>query len=744
MRLADGTGVVVYAADGGTDAIDQYTRVLAAALSATGVAVEYAGEGLRGVLGAERLPDWVLLQYNPFSYARWGFAPHLVRDAIVLRRRGVAFGLMVHEAWVEMADWRSGLMGLWQRLQLRALVHLADRVLTSTDALAREIGHGAVTVPVPSNIPAGAVSREAARAALGLDGQLVVALFGRAHPSRALDHAEAAIAALAGEYGARRLMVLNLGDGAPAIRVPGGVEMRSPGFQEAQRLSLCLTASDLVLLPFTDGVSTRRTTLAAALAHGRPIVGLRGANTDAMLAAASGTAMLLTAAGDKDAFAREAVSVTRSPALMRRLGAQARELYDQEFAPDRVARRVATALGGVAPAGRRPSGAHSRAAAGKLVFVANDVGDLGGMERQSAELVRRLLDAGWQVTVIARTCDLRPAAGLRFVRVRLPARPAALAYPGFVAAASMLARRRGDSLLHTTGALVLNRADVSTVHYCHRTAARLLEGSRASRASRLYRINAAAAGALARAAELWCYRPARTGVLCAVSPGVAGELRDGFPAMRDAIRTVPNGVDTDRFAPDPGARAAARSELGLNARDRLAVFVGGDWERKGLRHAVDALALAPGWHLAVAGAGEAQPLVARARQAGTGGRLHILGPVHDTPRLYAAGDAFVLPTAYETFSLVTYEAAASGLPLLVTRVSGVEDLLEDGANGWFIDREPVGIAARLRQLSDDPQLARALGDRARTAAARHSWGAMADGYLAVYSELTAAAPLPAR
>src|ERR1700752_1895677 len=113
------------------------------------------------------------------------------------------------------------------------------------------------------------------------------------------------------------------------------------------------------------------------------------------------------------------------------------------------------------------------------------------MERQSAELVRHLIDAGHQVTVLARTCDLAEHPRLRFVRVPTPRRPATLAYPLFAVAASLLAVRRGGALLHTTGAIVFNRADVSTVHYCHRAAAGVVEGSRASRRGRLYQLNAA-------------------------------------------------------------------------------------------------------------------------------------------------------------------------------------------------------------------------------------------------------------
>lgn len=374
----------------------------------------------------------------------------------------------------------------------------------------------------------------------------------------------------------------------------------------------------------------------------------------------------------------------------------------------------------------------------EIIFVAMDVGGSGGMERHAERLIERLLDAGRSVTVVARTCTLTPRAGLRFVRVPTPARPASIAYPAFVTVASFLVAGRRGALLHTTGAIVANRADISTVHYCHRAAVAHLAGSRATRPTRLYRMNAAITKRLSLAGEAWCYRPARTRVLCAVSRGVAGELRTGFPAAAGSVRTVPNGVDPEVFRPDPEARRLVRHQLGIDGEAPMALFAGGDWERKGLQHAVDALTHAPEWHLAVAGRGDAAALQNRAERTGTASRLHVLGAVNDMPRLYAAADAFVFPTAYEAFPLVVLEAAASGLPLLVTCVNGVEDLLHDGVNGWFITQSGADIGRRLSQLHRDPELRRAMGGAARRSAGRFSWDAMADGYLSLYGELVAA------
>jgi UDP-glucose:(heptosyl)LPS alpha-1,3-glucosyltransferase len=103
--------------------------------------------------------------------------------------------------------------------------------------------------------------------------------------------------------------------------------------------------------------------------------------------------------------------------------------------------------------------------------------------------------------------------------------------------------------------------------------------------------------------------------------------------------------------------------------------------------------------------------------------------------LYAASDAFVLPTTYEAFPLVSLEAAASGLPMLVTRVNGVEDFLLDGVTGWFVERDSADIAGRLNELRTDPARAIQMAVRAREAAGRYSWEAMAHRYLSLYDQV---------
>lgn len=370
-----------------------------------------------------------------------------------------------------------------------------------------------------------------------------------------------------------------------------------------------------------------------------------------------------------------------------------------------------------------------------VTIVAHHVGTAGGMESQLGRLVAGLLERGHEVTIVARACRVAPHPRLRFVRVTGPDRPFPLRFAWFFVAGSVAAHRHRRGLLHTTGALVANRADVSTVHFCHRAFART-GLTRTDHDSLPYRLNSALTTSLSRAAEALAYRPSHTRRLVGVSFGVAGELRCLFPGVAEEVSTIPNGVDLERFKPDPVARQQVRAEIAAAPDELIAVFVGTEWERKGLRHAIEALAAAPRWWLLVAGSGDEVRVRQLAQQTGVAARVRFLGLRDDAQRVLAAGDAFVLPTAYESFSLATFEAAACGLPILNTRVHGVDELLADGVNGWFVERDGAEVAGRLRAL-EDPELRVSMGKQARSAAAGFGWDPVVDAYAELYERLSA-------
>jgi glycosyltransferase involved in cell wall biosynthesis len=114
---------------------------------------------------------------------------------------------------------------------------------------------------------------------------------------------------------------------------------------------------------------------------------------------------------------------------------------------------------------------------------------------------------------------------------------------------------------------------------------------------------------------------------------------------------------------------------------------------------------------------------------GLEGQVVFVGYQRDVcPYLWSA-DAFTFPSFYETFSLVAFEAAAAGLPLLVSQLNGVEDLLRDGENGILLERTPERVADGIKRFLDmSPEARGAMGERARQDVQRYS----AENFLAAW------------
>lgn len=364
-----------------------------------------------------------------------------------------------------------------------------------------------------------------------------------------------------------------------------------------------------------------------------------------------------------------------------------------------------------------------------VTVVAHEVHAQGGMERAQAEVILGLLDRGWTVQVVARVCDLDPHPRLTWRRVRTPRRPFAIAYPLFAVVAMVVLALRRRGVVSALGAIVPNRVDVVVVQFCHH-GFRAAETARASRDTLPRRLNDALGRRLALGFERWCYRAGRVRRFIAVSDLIRTELETHFGHAARSVDVVPNGVDVERFRPDPQRRMAFRSEHGLAQDARVALFAGGDWERKGLGVALQGCA-GTGWSLLVVGEGDEGDYLREASRL----RVPALftGRVADPSSAFAAADAFVLPSAYEGFALVTIEAAASGLPLVVTEATGAGGLAADGG-GLLVGRAAGDIRAALIALSDD-EVRRTAGAVARRAATELTWPRIIDRYEATFARM---------
>jgi glycosyltransferase involved in cell wall biosynthesis len=307
-----------------------------------------------------RRPDWVLLQYNPFSYGKRGWNPYLPGVMARIKREspGTRVAVMAHETFVPPESLKFRVMRAYQQDQFRRLGREADLMLLSIEGWAREFQGWfpripVLHLPVGSNMAVASILREEARERLGIrPGAVVVGLFGQAHPSRMLDWVGAAVQA------ARRerpdTVLLYVGPHETEVRrFSGDVPVIGGGPFAPEEVSRRFAAMDIHLTPFLDGASTRRTSLMTGLQHGIATVSTRGGHTDSVLAQEDGSALFLPPVGDQKQFDQIVLDLLRDPALRERVGRAGQRLYAEQFDWPRICGNLLDAFAAAGPEGAR-------------------------------------------------------------------------------------------------------------------------------------------------------------------------------------------------------------------------------------------------------------------------------------------------------------------------------------------------------------------------------------------------------
>lgn len=374
----------------------------------------------------------------------------------------------------------------------------------------------------------------------------------------------------------------------------------------------------------------------------------------------------------------------------------------------------------------------------EIVQVVQEFSRDGGVENVAFELAKAFTRAGARNSVVAAVVADDGEAPSEIEQItpwlsRVPTRGAMrhigrlVVMPIFTLAATLALRRRPRTAQIISHGDCL-RGDILVVHAVN---AESLAQKREAGDWR-WRLNPMHYWVALR--DRWMIGGLRYRKYVAVSARVREELQSHYNVPDERIRIIYNGIDLDRFQASEEARAQIRSEFGIPRDARLLLFVGHEFARKGLAPLIEALSiLGERYWLAVVGSDNPARYRKLAEQAES--RLVFCGARRDVAAFYAAADAFVLPTAYETFSLVCMEAMAAGLPVFATRVGGIEDYLRDGVNGFAIERSARNITEKLCSAFEDEAGFATLRAGARATAESFGWDSVATKYLELLEEL---------
>lgn len=200
--------------------------------------------------------------------------------------------------------------------------------------------------------------------------------------------------------------------------------------------------------------------------------------------------------------------------------------------------------------------------------------------------------------------------------------------------------------------------------------------------------------------------------IIAVSDAVSSELMEFVPYQR--IVTIRNGVDYRRF--EGYTRSEALAAMGLKADHFIIGVVARLIPEKGITCLLQAAALLqhilPQVRFVIVGDGPMRgQLEQYARALQLQEHVKFLGFRRDVPLLMAGWDLFVLPSFSEGLSVSVLEAMAAKLPLVVSDIPSMREVVVPGKSGLFFTPNDVpGLAAAILQIAKDPSKQQRMGD----------------------------------
>ena len=245
--------------------------------------------------------------------------------------------------------------------------------------------------------------------------------------------------------------------------------------------------------------------------------------------------------------------------------------------------------------------------------------------------------------------------------------------------------------------------------------------------------------------------------LVAATPAERIQLMWLYRADMHKIHVIPPGVDIQHFTPLDRAEARAAIDLPMDEEDRMILFVGRIEPLKGIDTLLQALAILDkdlpngldNLCLSIIGGDprECDDEMVRLKHMscdlGLNDFVFFLGSMSQETLqyYYAAAEAVIMPSHYESFGLVALEAMASGTPVIASEVGGLAYLVQDGVTGFHVpDREPEELAGRIRLLLENEELREQMCDASVRRARNYVWPLIADQITELYVNAMALVP----
>jgi glycosyltransferase involved in cell wall biosynthesis len=205
------------------------------------------------------------------------------------------------------------------------------------------------------------------------------------------------------------------------------------------------------------------------------------------------------------------------------------------------------------------------------------------------------------------------------------------------------------------------------------------------------------------------------------------------------IYTIPNGIDLDKFTVNENKKFL-RKKLGISINKTIIIFVGRLHVVKGLEYLINAVNKVKNDNLKlfIIGDGtERENLEKLSKKLNIENYIEFCGeiPNEKIPEYLTASDIFVLPSLSEGFPNVLLEAMTCGLPVIATKIKGLDEIIEEGINGYLINpKSSEQIAEKIEFISKNKTIYKTISQNNKIRASEFSWDPVIDRLDEIYKK----------
>jgi UDP-glucose:(heptosyl)LPS alpha-1,3-glucosyltransferase len=217
-----------------------------------------------------------------------------------------------------------------------------------------------------------------------------------------------------------------------------------------------------------------------------------------------------------------------------------------------------------------------------------------------------------------------------------------------------------------------------------------------------------------------------------------------YPRVIGRVEVLHPGVDMSGFErlDRSQCRTNIRRQFGLLETDTVLLFVGMNFELKGLDQVISALGKIKAiphdrpLKLLVVGKGDQNKYRKMAQNRGLGDDIRFAGIRKEKmEEVYLAADFYAMLSSFDTFGMTVLEAMAASLPVIVSPHVGAKDLVQEGVNGFIVAREDIDAVSGRMLLLLDREKRMAMGINAQRVAQDHQWDIMAHNVMELYKKI---------